>query len=51
MHTLKEIDLNHSWKGVTNKLNKTKTGLVNDSAKNEYRMTENDVEKLFLKSN
>lgn len=50
MHTLKEIDLNHSWKAVSTKLNKTRTGLINEHSKHPYRMTENDVEKLFEKS-
>lgn len=38
MNTLKEIDLNHSWKGLSIKMNKTKTGLLNDS-KQDNRMT------------
>ena len=42
MNTLKEIDLNHSWKGLSIKMNKTKTGLLNDS-KQDNRMTELDV--------
>jgi hypothetical protein len=50
MNTLKEIDLNHSWKGASIKMNKTRTGLLNDH-KNPNRMTEQDVDQLFQKSN
>jgi hypothetical protein len=50
MNTLKEVDLNHSWKGLSIKMNKTKTGLLNDTI-DPNRMTEQDVEKLFKKSN
>ena len=50
MHTLKEIDLNYSWKAASIKMNKTKTGLLHEHT-NPNRMTEQDVDKLFKKSN
>lgn len=42
INTLKEVDLNTSWKGASIKMNKTKTGVLNDQ-KTPNRMTEQDV--------
>ncbi len=50
MNTLKEINLNHSWKGSSIKVNRMKTGLLHVDTE-ENRMTEQDVDKLFKKSN
>jgi hypothetical protein len=44
------VDLNHSWKGASIKMHKTKTALLNEQ-NTPNRMTEQDVEKLFEKSN
>ena len=48
MNTLKEINLNQSWKQQSNKLQKLKTTHLNQPIQN--LMTEQDLDQLFHKS-
>jgi len=50
MNTLKEINLNQSWKQNSTNLNKMKTTLLQKSPQQQNLMTEQDLEQLFQNS-
>jgi len=50
MNTLKEINLNQSWKQHSTNLNKMKTQLMQNTPPHQNLMTEQDLDQLFHNS-